>query len=70
MKEKWHLMRDIKKNYTENDMKKRMLESSTYLVKQGCKQMRTFIDVDSYVYLKNYWKQVGVELQIGTQLLE
>ena len=79
MKEKWHLMRDIKKNYTENDMKKRMLESSTYLVKQGCTKMRTFIDVDSYVGLnglncaldlKNYWKQFGVELQIGTQLLE
>ena len=41
--------------------------------------MRTFIDVDNYVGLnglicaldlKNYWKQFGVELQIGTQLLE
>jgi hypothetical protein len=38
MKDKWYLMREIKKNYTENDMKKRMLESSSYLVKQGCKK--------------------------------
>lgn len=51
-------------------MKKRMLESSTYLVRKGYIKMRKFIVIDSYVYLKNYWKQVGVELQIGTQLLE
>jgi cytosine/creatinine deaminase len=41
--------------------------------------MRTFIDVDNYVGLnglncaldlKEYWKRFGVDLQIGTQLLE
>ena len=79
MKDKWYLMRDIKKSYTEEDIKKRMLESSTYLVRQGCTKMRTFIDVDSYVdfkgldcalEVKEYWKGFNVDLQIGTQLLE
>jgi len=79
MKEKWILMRDIKKTYTKKDLQTRMLESSTSLVEQGCHKMRTFIDVDSIVGLepiytaleiKQYWKKHNIDIQIGTQLLE
>ncbi len=79
MKEKWILMRDIKKNYVKNDMKIRMMETTTNIVNQGCTKMRTFIDIDSIVKLdaleaalevKQYWKSKNVELQLGTQPLE
>jgi len=78
MKNKWQLMQDIKKNYVEKDVKKKMLATTTNLYNQGCSQMRTFIDVDHIVGLKlldyaldlkSYWKQYNVDLQIGTQLL-
>ena len=78
MKDKWLLMQDIKKNYNEKDLKKKMLSTTVNLHKQGCKHMRTFIDVDNIVGLKllhyaidlkRYWKQYNVDLQIGTQLL-
>ena len=79
MKAKWFIMRDIKKNYTEEELENRMLDTTKSLVEQGCKKMRTFIDVDNIVGLdclhvankvKKYWKNNDVELQIGTQLLE
>ena len=79
MKEKWHLMRDIKEKYTEHDLHKRMFKTTYNLVEQGCKKMRTFIDIDHVVGLKplyeaikikKFWKKNNVELQIGTQLLE
>ena len=79
MKEKWTLMCDIKHNYNRTDLKTRMLSSSAFLVKQGCKQFRTHIDVDSTVgllplysalELKSFWKYYGVDMQIGTQLLD
>ena len=79
MKNKWLYMRNIKENYTEDDLKNRMFDTTKNLVAQGCNQMRTFIDVDSIVGLtalqvandvKKYWKKNNVDLQIGTQLLE
>ena len=36
MKEKWILMRDIKENYTSKDLNKRMMKTTSNLVKQGC----------------------------------
>tara|TARA_B100001173_G_scaffold312339_1_gene333051 strand:- start:982 stop:1917 length:936 start_codon:yes stop_codon:yes gene_type:complete len=78
MKSKWELMQNIKKNYIEKDVKKKMLATTTQLYNQGCSQMRTFIDVDNIVGLKllhcaldlkRYWKPYNVDLQIGTQLL-
>lgn len=78
MKSKWELMQNIKKNYIEKDVKKKMLSTTTQLYNQGCSKMRTFIDVDTIVGLKllhyaldlkNYWKPYNVDLQIGTQLL-
>jgi len=79
MKEKWIIMRDIKKNYTNDDLKERMMDTTQTIVDQGCSKMRTFIDVDNIVGLdalhvandiKKYWAKNNVELQIGTQLLE
>jgi cytosine/adenosine deaminase-related metal-dependent hydrolase len=79
MKEKWFLMRDIKEQYTKKSLYNRMYETTSSLVEQGCFQMRTFIDVDTIVGLdalycardiKEFWKTQGVDLQIGTQLLE
>lgn len=79
MKQKWHLMKNIKKNYNEKDLKKKMLSTTTTLYNQGCHYMRTFIDVDNIVGLeplhyaldlKKYWKKYNVDLQIGTQLLQ
>ena len=71
-------MREIKQNYKSKNIENNMLDT-TKLVEQGCTKMRTFIDVDSIVGLdliyiardvKAYWKYYGVDLQIGTQLLE
>ena len=79
MRNKWILMRDIKSKYTSHDLKKRMLKTTSMIMKQGCRKMRTFIDIDNIVGLeplytaidvKNYWKPRGIELQLGTQLLE
>ena len=79
MKEKWILMRDIKHKYTKDNLKTRMMETTTNIVNQGCTKMRTFIDIDSIIKLdaleaalevKQYWKGHGVELQLGTQPLE
>lgn len=79
MTEKWKLMRDIKHQYDDNDLKRRMLLTTTRLVDQGCYNIRTHIDVDHIVGLlpmqvaldvKSYWKERGVNLQIGTQILE
>lgn len=79
MKAKWILMRNIKEKYTKEDLETRMFDTTKSLVDQGCKKMRTFIDVDTIVGLdalitakkvKEHWSYVGVDLQIGTQLLE
>ena len=79
MRNKWILMRDIKTKYTAQDLKKRMLKTTSMIMRQGCRKMRTFIDIDNIVGLeplyaaidvKNYWKPRGIELQLGTQLLE
>ena len=79
MKEKWYLMREVKKNYTKKSLYNRMYDTTATLVEQGCTQMRTFIDVDNIVGLdalycardiKAFWEGQGVDLQIGTQLLE
>lgn len=79
MKDKWYLMKDIKEKYTMLNLKNRMFETTTDIVEQGCKKMRTFIDIDNTIKLdaleaaldvKHYWKNHGIELQLGTQLLE
>lgn len=79
MKDKWHLMENIKKQYTKDDLRNRMFNTTSSIVEQGCVKMRTFIDIDKTLELdalevaidiKNYWKKKNVDLQIGTQLLE
>jgi cytosine deaminase len=79
MQEKWYLMKNIKEKYTKEELEKRMVETTTNIVNQGCTKMRTFIDIDNTIKLdalnialelKYYWKKNNVELQLGTQLLE
>ena len=40
MQEKWYLMRDIKEKYTKEDLKQRMLKTTTDIVNQGGTKMR------------------------------
>jgi len=79
MQEKWYLMKEIKENYTDDDLFNRMYSSVEYLYEQNCYKMRTFIDVDSTIGLrgietalrvKEQWVEFGVDIQIGTQPLE
>ena len=79
MQEKWHIMKEIKENYTRDSLYRRMFITVDELYNQNCKKMRTFIDVDTTIGLegidtalkvKRYWKEHGVDLQIGTQPLE
>tara|TARA_Y100000389_G_C17446916_1_gene512186 strand:- start:87 stop:1022 length:936 start_codon:yes stop_codon:yes gene_type:complete len=79
MKSKWYIMRDIKNDYDETDLKRRMYVTIKSLSEQGCNRMRTFIDVDDIVGLeplkcaldmKRLWKRKNVDIQIGTQLSE
>ena len=42
MKEKWFLMREVKKNYTKDDLNIRMSHTINNLVNQGCKKNENF----------------------------
>ena len=79
MENKWDLMKDIKINYTNQDVYNRMNETVISITKQGCYKIRTFIDVDSTVgllciheahKLKTNWARFGVTIQLATQPLE
>ena len=79
MKEKWHLMKDLKINYTRDDIIRRMEKSIYKIVNQNCKHIRTFVDVDSTVgllcvntmcELKKRWGLYGIKIQIATQPVE
>ena len=52
MKEKWILMREIKEQYTYNDLRTRIQSTSANLMRQNCLKMRTFVDVDNIVGLE------------------
>jgi len=78
MKSKWYLFRELKKQYTIDDLLNRMDKTTHNLYRQGCKGIRTFLDVDDYVgmkcieagnILKNKWKD-KIEIQLATQPLE
>ena len=79
MQEKWYLMKNLKEKYGSNELLLRMNSSIFNLVSQGCKNIRTFIDVDNTVgllcveeaaKLREIWAQNGVKLQLATQPLE
>ena len=79
MKDKWFIMEEYKKNYSKSELYSRMNESVKHIVRQNCKHIRSFIDVDSTVgllcvqtakKLKNNWKSEGVHIQLATQPLE
>jgi len=78
MKQKWEIMQDIKRGYTGEDLLKRMESTVNNLVKQNCKHIRTFIDVDDIVgleciygavKLRNIYRHFGVNIQIAPQPL-
>ena len=79
MKEKWILMKEVKNQYTNDDLYLRMNSTIDDLYNQNCRKMRTFIDIDNQVGLKpinvaldlkKEWKKKNVDLQIGTQPLD
>lgn len=52
MEAKWHLYKEIKKNYTPEDLRQRIREGMNRMVAQGVRAVRSFIDIDSTVGLK------------------
>lgn len=52
MEAKWHLYKELKQNYTPEDLRNRMREGMNRMVAQGVRYVRSFIDVDSTVGLK------------------
>lgn len=52
MEAKWHLYKELKKNYTPEDLRQRIREGMNRMVAQGVRYVRSFIDVDSTVGLK------------------
>lgn len=52
MEAKWHLYKELKQNYTPEDLRARIREGMNRMVAQGVKYVRSFIDVDSTVGLK------------------
>jgi cytosine deaminase len=52
MTKKWSYYRQLKQNYTEEDLYNRMKKCVDLLYKQGVKEATTFVDVDTIVNLK------------------
>lgn len=52
MTKKWSYYRQLKENYTEEDLYNRMKKCVDLLYKQGVKEATTFVDVDTIVNLK------------------
>ena len=52
LQEKWLLYRELKENYTEEDLLKRMSKCVENLLKQGTSYIKTFVDADSIVNQK------------------
>lgn len=78
MEQKWDMWQAVKKNYTMEDVVTRMSRAVENLIAQGCKAVRTFVDVDATVGLlcveaaltvKNKYKD-RIDLQIVSQVLE
>ena len=79
MQDKWYIMEEYKKKYSELELYNRMNSSVENIVSQNCNHIRSFIDVDSTVglmcvhsadKLRNDWKSKGVHIQLATQPLE
>ena len=79
LQKKWKLYRELKKNYTEESLRKRIEKGIERLRAQGVSKCKTFIDADSIVGLKpmkvakevkEKYKSLGFDLQIAVQPLE
>ena len=49
LQEKWRLYRELKANYTEEDLYRRMASATEKMISQGVKHCRTFVDADHIV---------------------
>ena len=78
LQEKWLLYRELKVNYTEEDLVKRMSKCVDNLLSQDVKYIKTFVDADSVVgqkcinaglIIKNKYKD-NVKIDLAIQPLE
>ena len=81
MCKKWFLMRKLKQSeeYSEKNIRKRILKTTEELINNGCRHFRTHIDIDHLVGLKcinvaleikEQYKKKNIHMQVGTQTLE
>tara|TARA_B100000927_G_C16454312_1_gene465179 strand:+ start:776 stop:1735 length:960 start_codon:yes stop_codon:yes gene_type:complete len=79
LKQKWYLYRDLKRKYTEDSLRERMVKGIEGLRRQGVSKCKTFIDADTVVGLmpitvakglKEDYRSLGFDLQIAVQPLE
>jgi cytosine deaminase len=80
LQEKWYLYRELKQNYTFEDLMERMSRAIDNMIAQGVSKCRTFVDADSLVGLlpiqcalqlkEEYLETDGFDLQIAVQPLE
>ncbi len=78
MEVKWDLWKEVKENYTHDDLVERISRSAQNFLNQGCDIVRTNIDVDNTVGMKCIEAALAVkekfagkiEVQIVSQVLE
>ncbi|MCF7847198.1 MAG: amidohydrolase family protein [Candidatus Gracilibacteria bacterium] len=78
MEVKWDLWKEVKENYTHEDLVERISRSAETMIAQGCDTTRTNIDVDSTVGMKCIDAALEVkekykdkiDIQIFSQVLE
>ena len=49
LKEKWHLVDEMKKSATVDDIYRRMCKATEFMIEQGAQALGTFIDVDDKI---------------------
>ena len=78
LQEKWILYRELKENYTQEDLIKRMSKCVDNLITQGTTYIKTFVDADSVVdqkcidaglIIKNKYKN-NIKIDLAIQPLE
>lgn len=78
MEVKWDLWKEVKENYTHDDLVERISRSAENFISQGCDVVRTNIDVDNTVGMKCIEAALAVkekyadkiDVQICSQVLE
>ena len=70
MQEKWHLMKEIKEGYEPDELFLRMNSTVSNLVIQGCRHIRSFIDVDNTVGLMCVEQACKLKENMGSKRCE